>query len=228
MFMKGKYLIVITVLFVNAFCSNRIEQPCCDDISMYFPLFTHEFSLYEKYSKQYNTDGSIIFDTSYVKIITGIPYMDNEGNNSFPLYYYSKPKDLPSWLEEKTIAVKIVNGIVMINDNTKQLVALSIPLVNENTWDVNVFNTDDPDEYKIINKGESYLDFSNTLTILQEDNQDFFLQLDQRKEIYAQSIGLVFQEKKIINYCTENNCFGQQIIDSGYEEMMVLIERGKE
>ncbi|MDH5599132.1 MAG: hypothetical protein OEY34_08405 [Cyclobacteriaceae bacterium] len=216
------------MLLVNTFCTNRLEKPCCDDVSLYFPISTNDFFLYEKYHKQYNTDGSIIYDTTDLKVITGIPYSDNVGETVFPLYYYSKPKNSVEWIELKTIAVKVQNGVLIINDNAKQLVKLSVPIVNNHTWDVNVFNTDEADEFKIINLGDSFQSFTGTLTVLQEDNQDYFLQLDQRKEVFAQYIGMVYSEKKLINYCTENNCFGQQVIDSGYEEIMVLIEKGKE
>ena len=64
----------------------------------------------------------------------------------------------------------------------------------------------------------------NTLTVIQEDNQDFIVSLDQRREIYAQGVGLVMKEVILLNYCTNPDCIGQQIVESGRKLTQYLLE----
>ena len=64
--------------------------------------------------------------------------------------------------------------------------------------------------------------------MIQEDNDDFTVNLIRRFEIYGQDIGLVYKEEIDLRYCTEQECIGQQIIESGQELRQSLLEYGQE
>ena len=67
-----------------------------------------------------------------------------------------------------------------------------------------------------------------TVTVVQEDNQDFTVNLVRRFEIYGRHIGVVYKEEIDLSYCTDEDCIGQQVIESGSELRQSLVEYGQE
>ena len=49
----------------------------------------------------------------------------------------------------------------------------------------------------------------------QDNENDPIVKQDVRKSIYAKSIGLVYREITILEYCTVGNCIGKQIVENG-------------
>jgi hypothetical protein len=72
------------------------------------------------------------------------------------------------------------------------------------------------------------IDFNSTLKIIQEYNPDSIVMWDQRSEIYAENVGLIYKESIILYYCTENECLGSQIIEQGIDFKQELIGYGNE
>jgi hypothetical protein len=69
--------------------------------------------------------------------------------------------------------------------------------------------------------------FDNTFTVEQEQNEDFFVFNDERREVYARDIGLVYKKVVQLGYCTDDHCLGQQKIDHGFEMKLVIKQYGK-
>ena len=120
------------------------------------------------------------------------------------------------------------NRAIQIEENVS-FVKLFFPIEENREWDGNAFNDSDEDTYQMTDLFSSYITpeqdtIPNTLTVIQEDNQDFIVSLDQRREIYAQGVGLVMKEVILLNYCTNPDCIGQQIVESGRKLTQYLLE----
>ena len=74
----------------------------------------------------------------------------------------------------------------------------------------------------------NYMDFNSTLKVIQEYNPDSIVMRDERSEIYAENVGLIYKESIILHYCTENECLGKQIIEQGIDFRQELIGYGNE
>ena len=120
------------------------------------------------------------------------------------------------------------NRAIQTEENVS-FVKLFVPIAENLEWDGNAFNVLEKDTYRMVDVFSSFITpaedtIPNTLTVIQEDNQDFIVSLDRRKEIYAQDIGLVFKEVILLNYCTHPHCIGQQIVESGTKLTQYLLE----
>jgi hypothetical protein len=50
---------------------------------------------------------------------------------------------------------------------------------------------------------------------------------DERRNVYALNVGLVYREIIQLNYCTDDTCLGQQIIEDGMEMKVAIKQYGK-
>jgi hypothetical protein len=66
--------------------------------------------------------------------------------------------------------------------------------------------------------------------VLQEDNQEFIVYYDKRREIYSRDVGLILKETVQLHYCNDEdrNCIGQQIVDEGIIYTQTLSSYGWE
>jgi hypothetical protein len=133
---------------------------------------------------------------------------------------------------------EIIGNYLMQNRNltlvrtfeNKKTVNLVFPPELDKTWDAQIFNSGDPDEYEIsflgnIEVGEQA--FSQSLKVLQEEEDDEITFRDNRYEVFAKGIGLVEQYYEVFTYCSRNDCLGQLLVDSGRFTHLKIIEYGK-
>ena len=72
------------------------------------------------------------------------------------------------------------------------------------------------------------VEYPTTVTVIQSNNRDTLEMQNFVQEIYAQHIGMVLRESRVFRYCSETDCFGQQIIETGRSFRQRLIAYGKE
>ena len=72
----------------------------------------------------------------------------------------------------------------------------------------------------------SGISFDDSVTILENNDIDPIVKHDVRKSAYAKSIGLVYREITILEYCTVGDCIGKQIVENGTILKQTLNEYG--
>jgi hypothetical protein len=196
----------------------------------YFPLQTGVFQVY--------TVHEIIYSASEAPQESNYELM-TEVTDSFPsangltyvIHRRTRQNDTDAWQALDTWSVRKDDREIIVSEGNSAFVKMKFPLHEENVWDGNVFNSLGRDDYawKEIAKPAAFngMTFEKTLTVEQEDNEDPIVFRDERKEVYAMDIGLVYKEIIQLNYCTADACLGQQKIDHGQEVTMVIREYGK-
>ncbi|MCL6260272.1 hypothetical protein M3O96_14315 [Aquiflexum sp. TKW24L] len=112
----------------------------------------------------------------------------------------------------------------------KKTVNLVFPPELDKTWDAQIFNSGNPDEYEISFLGKTDIgsqSFSKSLKVLQEEEDDQITFRDNRYEVFAKGIGLVEQYYEVFTYCSRNDCLGKMIVDSGRLTHLKIKEYGK-
>lgn len=144
---------------------------------------------------------------------------NNDGTYTYIIHRSTRNNEVAPWSALDTWSIrKTASELVVIEGNISYR-KLKFPLVDGLSWDGNAYNSKGEDEYEITDFNGSAevqgVTFENTLTVEQEDNEDFIVFLDERHEVYAKDVGLISKDLKQLNYCTSENCVGQQQIRSG-------------
>lgn len=70
--------------------------------------------------------------------------------------------------------------------------------------------------------------YNDTVTIVENDEDDPIVMKDLRKSVYAKDVGLVYREVTHLEYCTVGTCIGQQVVENGTVSRQTLTSHGYE
>ncbi|MCS7005320.1 MAG: hypothetical protein NZM38_08340 [Cytophagales bacterium] len=141
-----------------------------------------------------------------------------------PTFHQVMPQSVREW--------RIYPQRVVIIENNIPIVKLVFPPTVSASWNANVFNTLKPENYRLIQFAQPFLvdsiKYSPTITIIQS-NQKSLINKDERWEVYAQEIGMVYRKHEVYNYVNTpfNRDFGQDKVVSGYFYEQKLLYRSK-
>ncbi len=226
-----RYVLVI-VAVVTVSCDS--DDPKVADIGKdYFPLRKGVFQIYdvEEIRYQLNTPETFEYElkTSVVDSL-----LNSSGDYTYVIYRYKRDKGAVEWQYLDTWSGTINNREAIQSEGNIAFVKFKLPVQVGTRWNGNTYNAGVEDEYILEEKGESNsfngIPFDDCISITQSDNDDFIVYLDQRKEIYAKGVGLVYKETTQLNYCTDTalGCIGQQIIESGVIYKQTILGYGVE
>ncbi|NJN26862.1 MAG: hypothetical protein HC819_13220 [Cyclobacteriaceae bacterium] len=123
------------------------------------------------------------------------------------------------------------NGQAIRVENNLPIVSLIFPLGENKKWDGNKLNAREEDEYEMMDIGRSFTqgsnDFQETVTVVQEDLPDIFVESKYKIEVYGKGQGLVYKEINLVNY-RQGDDYGLQKVESGLRYFQTLIEYGKD
>ena len=154
------------------------------------------------------------------------------GGYSYNIHRYTRPDDTQAWTDLDTWSARVTNNQVIVNEGNTSFLKFSFPLNATSKWNGNQYNNLPREDYSIHNLGMSYQlengnKYSPTLTVLQSDNQDFFVYQDKRIEVYAATIGLIYKETTQLTYFQEP-CYGSQTVKTGITYTQELKSYGRE
>ncbi|MDH5602503.1 MAG: hypothetical protein OEY51_01105 [Cyclobacteriaceae bacterium] len=224
---KAGWCILLT--FVMS-CSKTIDPGLIPPGYEYMPLEKGNYRIYQVDQTLYSTL-SVEQSKYYVKDSILDVELNGDGSVTWTINRFQRKTPDEGWSPEMAWSIRLTDhqAISLFNNNT--LVVLAFPLYSHQQWDGNAMNTRPAEIYEVTAFNEPFtnehgLYFSSTATVLQQNNQDFIVELDQRSERYALGVGLV--EKIDINfvYCQQVSCLGLQQVESGHDIRYSLIDYG--
>lgn len=195
----------------------------------YLALETGTFQIYTVNEVRYNVAEAPV-ETNYEILTQVIDSFPSTGGYTYVIHRSKRASEAEPWEELDTWSVRPANGDVIVSEGSTPFVKIKFPVVAENVWNGNIFNAGDEDIYQYADIARPLdlngMFFENTLTVIQENNEDKIVFRDQRKETYALDVGLVYREFIQLTYCTDDACLGQQKVDQGVELKMVIKDYG--
>lgn len=246
--MITKLLGWVTLLVVMAGCT----EPAAPDPAMmgyqYYPLAVGDYRIYHV------TDIRIQFDKAdtsryQVREIVKSSFLDQTNALNYRIERSKRPNSSSRWDADSVFVVsKSLTNVILTKDNTKR-VKLVFPVKNGKTWLGDAYNsigdfenidqTEPKEPYTYTAVGEPFtldaaqlvynttaLHFDTTATVIQGEPKRDIIAIDDRKEVYAAGVGLVYRLFYRALLCGEETGCSSYIKD-GNERHEVLMEHGK-
>lgn len=214
---KRNYLFLFSFFLALSSCENSTVEPNPDRLGFqFFPLSVSNTPVFEVEEINYRNDGTI--DTSNYFIEDQWIDSTKTGNEIvFQGYRYRITAE--GSREIISTIIKTRNPQIATQRlGNQQEVKLSFPVNEALEWN-GTPSEDAGDTYTLFKIFQPYTfndsTFSSTIQVIQEDNQDSVIAYDQRIEVYAAEIGLIYQISSQLEFCNETECLGLQQIDFG-------------
>ncbi|MEM7107092.1 MAG: hypothetical protein AAF519_02615 [Bacteroidota bacterium] len=224
-----------TFLFLIIILSCRSDDLSPDPGSvgyLFFPLELGSFIEYEVEETMYQFELETI--TNFQRRTEVVDsFINQAGEITYVIHQFERTFSDQEWDFVQTNSARLTATQGILIEGNLPLLKLSFPIAAGKIWDGNALNTMDKDEFAMDSLFSVYITqaqdtISETLTVIQEDNQDFVVNLVTNYEIYGLGIGLVYKEEVNLRYCTADDCIGQQRIDNGRIVKQSLINYGQE
>jgi hypothetical protein len=217
------------------------DEPSHSNDLNYFPLQTGLYHIYDV--SEINYALGVPESKEYqLKTVVVDSFLNTDGLYTYVIYRSKRSTEAEAWQAVGTWSATKSEREVVVREGNTPFVVLTFPLLKNAQWNGNKYNAvinpttnENEDLYTVEQKGVTYTSendttFSDCIIINQEDNQEFIVFLDQRKEIYAAGVGLIVKETTGLHYCNDQDrdCVGKQIVDEGIIYKQVLREYGHE
>jgi hypothetical protein len=213
--------------FLKYFLASLVLATACDsdepkpvDIGVdYFPLQTGNSYTYDIDETIYSEVAPVKNLVYQLRIEITDSFPNAEGDYTYVLHRSTRNDVNSAWEDLDTWSVRGNDREIILNEGNIPYLKLTFPLKAGNSWNGNKYNNLEADQYEVTAMDQPFVvsgtTFDKTLSVLQENNEDFIVFQDKREEVYARDVGLIYKETIQLSYCTTNDCVGQQKIKSG-------------
>ncbi|MDX5442990.1 MAG: hypothetical protein LPJ89_04320 [Hymenobacteraceae bacterium] len=195
----------LCAVLAYAGCTKKAD-PTPEEIGYtYFPLDIGSYRIYNVTEINWLNNES---DTTYYQIQERIDtsFYDQSGQLTYKMIRSMRTDTTKNWRDDSVITVTRTSSALTVNRNNISKVKMVFPVRKNRKWNTNEFNNLGQEEISYSVVGEPFTvnnqQYPKTLTVLESDIKNI-VELDQRKEVYANHIGLIFRDYKQYTYCND-------------------------
>lgn len=226
--MKVPLLICLILGFMLSSCQSA--EPVIPDMGFdYFPMKVRSFQVYEveETSILNNIQSSVKYEIKHTITDSSL---NQHGIVTYRISRERRNNSAEDWQPFETWTVENKTNRIIQNENNIPFVKLVFPPALNLKWNGNeynnlpengnLFNTSGSNKYVITATDynvtlENGFQAFNTISVAQNQYSDEFIGKDERTEIYAKDIGMIFKQVIQLEYCTNPDCYGQQFVNRG-------------
>ena len=214
-----KSLIVILISCLLYACDNvNSNLPPPQDGGKFFYPNVGQSVIYDVEDTQYELTGKFMVKTYQLKEINVLAFRDLNGKEAFKIERYRRENETQKWMIDSVFMAKKEIDKALKSENNVTYVKIYFPIKEGLKWNGNAYNSFGNDTYELKKINQSFQTngqkFENTFSVVQQ-NDSTLVDLKRRIEVYAENIGMIYQEKTSVLYCNTGNCLGKGKIDFG-------------
>jgi len=228
---KGLVYFFLTLLIIALWQCSETKEIAPDSLgTKYFPLKTGMYQIYQVNGVRYNSyTDSIVF--SYLLKESVVDSFQNlESGISYKIQQEKKYNENDSWVIDSIWTARKYDQYAVSIENNIPIVSLTFPVKENKTWDGNKLNDLGEDEFEMIDVDQPYssnsFEYEKTVTVIQEELPDIYVQSILKKEIFAEGQGLIYKENSTLNY-RQGDDYSNEVIETGIKYIKQLIEYGE-
>ena len=220
--MKIILTIIISFLFVACENINSNLPPSQDGGKFFYPNIGQSV-VYDVEDTQYELTGKFTVKTYQLKESIASIFKDLEGKEALRIERYRRENDSQKWTIDSVFIAKKEIDKALKTENNVTYVKIIFPIKEGVKWNGNAYNSLGNDIYELKKANQSFQTngqkFDNTFSIIQQ-NDSTLVDLKRRIEVYAENIGMIYQEKTNVLYCNSGDCLGKGKIDFGTKHIL--------
>ena len=210
--------------FLLLACDNiNSNLPPPQDGGKFFYPNVGQSVVYDVEDTQYELTGKFTVKTYQLKESIASTFKDLDGKEALRIERYRRENDSQKWMIDSIFTAKKEIDKALKTENNITYVKIYFPIKEGLKWDGNAYNSFGSDIYELKKANQTFQTngqkFDNTFSVIQQ-NDSTLVDLKRRIEVYAENIGMVYQEKTNILYCNSNDCLGKGKIDFGTKHIL--------
>lgn len=220
--MKLITIILISFLFVACDNINR-NLPLSQDGGNFFYPNIGQSVVYDVEDTQYELTGKFTIKTYQLKESIALTFKDLEGKEALRIERYRRENDSQKWTIDSVFTAKKEIDKALKTENNVTYIKILFPIKEGLKWNGNAYNSLGNDVYELKKISQLFQTngqkFENTFSVIQQ-NDSTLVDLKRRIEVYAENIGMIYQEKTNVLYCNLGDCLGKGKIDFGTKHIL--------
>ncbi len=206
--------VLCTLVFFYTAC-ERTAEPDMDRVGWeYYPLKLGQYRTYDVYRINYNfavENDTLAYE---LKELVADYYLDQEQDTVFVLHRLQRSAAGAQWQLDSAYLVQRTPKWLNQTINNRPQLQLVFPVAEGRTWNSNMLNAAPADSFHMEAVGKPFETthqlYDNTLKVVQENIVNTIVVTDQREEVYAYGVGLVYKFTNYLAYCNTPNCSGEE------------------
>jgi hypothetical protein len=226
------YLIKFLPFFFAIVLVQSCDKAGTDPIDSheYYPLELGRYQIYQVQETIYSAGQTKpVITTWQEKDEVDRISSTNENVVTYIIARYKRNLATDYWQKTKEYAVTKSPDKILTNMDNQTVFSLVFPIDAKLKWNGNLYNALDAQDYQYqdINKPATIdkLTFDKTLTVQERKDTSVINRFVGLKK-YALGTGLILDEQTSYEYCQDDDCIGDYIIESGSYKTRRILESG--
>ena len=202
----------------------------------YFPLHVNRYAIYDVEDIRYTLRDGADTNRYQLRELIADSLFGEGGEIIYSLQRYTRNSPGDSWQLDSIWTARKSQERVVVVENNVPFLKLIFPFREGLQWDGNLLNNTWPQTYTLTTtdttlRREIGADLnawlSNSRTVVQRDLETL-VNDSVLVETYGKDVGLLYKKSLILQYCADEDCIGQQQIESGRSYRQTLVAYGNE
>ncbi|PRY15558.1 hypothetical protein CLV24_102180 [Pontibacter ummariensis] len=237
--MRKALLLLVVWAGIAAGCDSKEEEYVPQSMGYdYYPLAVGDYRIYDVTDIKFQHN---VGDTTryQLKERVDMTFYDQTNTLNYKIRRSVRPDANSRWKDDSVLVVSKTDLMVLLTQDNTTYVKLVFPVKEGKAWEGDAYNNrtvgNVKERYSYSSVGESFfvngVTYDTTVTVVQGQPTDDMNRLDDRQEVYAKGVGLVYRllNRVAFSPCTPDQCeFGENFKLDGRERHERLVSYGKE